>query len=189
MSQPAQTSSDINPFESVAFPAPAEDDIVEDLGSTTTIKESVSITDEDGETETISEEATVDGFPQMPSIEEDWQHDVIEYNGIKLGVRLPNQQALTGFTMSTGGLLPEMMRQNMASMFVHKHFSPQSYLYMMAKMMDPDDEVFTEDSFNEILELMMTQAGEKIVETIKAKQAAVDSSKTPIKRLKPRKRT
>jgi hypothetical protein len=129
--------------------------------------------------------------PPAPfTVEEDWPHDIIEWNGLRFGVRLPSQQALTGFTMATGAYVPEAMRQNMAAVFMFNHFSPQSYHYLMTQMMNPDNEILDSGSFDKIIELLVTTAGEKILADLKAKQAALDAaaSKPPKLRARPNRR-
>jgi hypothetical protein len=145
--------------------------------------------DEDYEDSDYDPEADED-TPKPFTVEEDWPHDIIEWNGLRFGVRLPSQQALTGFTMATGAYVPEAMRQNMAAVFMFNHFSPQSYHYLMTQMMNPDNEILDSGSFDKIIELLVTTAGEKILADLKAKQAALDAaaSKPPKLRARPNRR-
>jgi hypothetical protein len=158
-----------------------------DLGTSTVVKESVTVTDDTGKTTTAKKKVTVPGPDEMPSIEKDWPHEKLECLGYTFGVRVPSQQALTGFTMSTGEYVPEMMRQNMVSLFMHKHFSPQSFLFVMTRLMNPDDTDFDENSFNTIIEALIKLSSEKIIADLEAKRAAAEKAKAPARRLKPRK--
>jgi hypothetical protein len=148
--------------------------------STTTVKESHTVTDDEGTVLDHDEaRATFDDL-EIPSIEPDWDHETLEFAGHTFGVRYPSQQALTGFSMSTGAYVPELLRQNMVSMFLHRHFSPQSYLFLMARLMDPDDTEFDEDSFGAITRALIEASGDKITKELEAQAKAAKT--------KPRKR-
>jgi hypothetical protein len=142
--------------------------------------------------ETASEDEPVDAAtaeavevwqpPPFPSIEADWPHETIEYGGFKLGIRVPTGQALTGFTMGTGQYVPDMVKQNMVSMFVHRHFSPQSYAFLMMRLMDPDATDFNEETFGEIVRRLVELSGEKVVAEMNAKAEAEKKARKKGKR-------
>lgn len=115
--------------------------------------------------------------PPFPSIEADWKYETLEYQGFNLGIRIPNSQALTAFTMSTGAYVPDLLKQNMVSMFVHRHFSPQSYAFLMTRLMDPEAEDFNEETFSDIVRLLVERAGEKLIAEAEAK-AALEKKQT-----------
>jgi hypothetical protein len=146
---------------------PVDDDEPYGHETSTVVSESVT---------TVIEDAPEDD-EDIPSIEKDWNHETLEYAGHTFGVRLPTSQALTGFSMSTGSYVPELLRQNMVSMFLHRHFSDQSYLFLMMRLMDPDDTDFTEDSFGDIVRMLIEAAGDKITKEIEAKAKAAKSAK------------
>jgi len=154
-------------------PPPIENDVNdESTGENSTETE----TDDSDETET-GENDEPEYDPTKPptygiSIEPDWDGDVLEYQGHKLGVHIPKQQALTGFTMATGVYIPDAVKQNMVSMFAYNHISPISYSFLMTRLMNPLDAEFTEESFGEVIRMLIDASGKRILEAIEAKQAA-----------------
>lgn len=124
---------------------------------------------QDAETSTDLAEWTP---PPFPSIEADWAHETIEYGGFKLGVRIPNSQGLTGFTMATGQFIPDLVRQAMISKFVNLHLSPQSYAFLMLRLMDPDAVDFNEETFGEVIRILVEMGGERVIAAAEAKAAA-----------------
>jgi len=120
--------------------------------------------------------------PPFPSIEEDWAYETLEYEGHKLGVRIPTSQALTGFTMATGQYVPDLIKQNMVSLFVNKHFSPQSYAFLMMKLMDPDADEFNEETFGSLVRQLVEKAGERALAAAEEKTAAAAKAKKAQKR-------
>lgn len=175
-----------NPFENV-HELPTRDDVLKDevdLPGDEEADEPASdpqtddSVDETGESE--AEEKAKPGNKEpaqpessdFPSIEPDWPHDIIEYAGHKLGVRIPTQQALTGFQMSTGAYVPPEIQFNMTSMFVHRHFSPVSYAFLMMRLISPDDTEFTEESFGDIVKDIVERAGKKLLAEAEVKAKA-----------------
>jgi len=69
----------------------------------------------------------------------------------------------------------------MSSRFIYNHFSPQSYLFLMMRLMDPNDVEFTEDTFGDIVRLLVEKAGEKLVAeaTARAKVTAAQRARKP----------
>lgn len=134
--------------------------------------------DSDSEDEDSDSEETEPGTdlaewtaPPFPSIEANWPHDVIEYGGFNLGVRIPTSQALTGFTMATGAYVPDIIKQAMVSKFVQLHFSPQSHAFLMIRLMTPDAD-FDEETFGDLVRILVEKGGEKVIAEAEAKAAA-----------------
>lgn len=109
--------------------------------------------------------------PEFPSREPNWEHDTIEFKGFALNVRIPTSQALTGFSMATGEYISPQIKQAMVSKFVNLHFSPQSYAFLMMRLMNPNATDFDEDTFGEIVKILVEKAGERVVAAAEAKAA------------------
>lgn len=165
-------------------PPPAENDVDVDLAGKTPSEndtddaveaEVVDDSDEplDAETSTELQEWTP---PPFPSCEPNWPYDQIEYKGYALNVRIPTSQALTGFTMATGQYIPDQIKQAMVSKFVHLHFSPQSFAFLQMRLMDPDGD-FDEETFGDIVRILVEKAGEKVIAAAEAKAALEKKNK------------
>jgi hypothetical protein len=184
---------EVNPFEHaeiVDLPQHGVND-EEPYGakSSTTVTESVTVTDDEGvvshdSVSVTTEDPDADVYV-MPSIEEDWKYDTLEFAGHTFGVRLPKQQALTAISMSTGSSVPWQTQQHMVSMFVRQHLSEQSWLFLMTQLMTPDDTEFIDRSFNDLLQLLIEKGYERINADLEA-QAAVAQGNGP-RLLKPKK--
>lgn len=105
------------------------------------------------------------------TVEPDWDHETIEYEGDTLGIRVPTQAALTAFTLGTGEFTPDMTRQSMTSMFIQNHLSPRSYGHVFRRMMAPDDS-FDDASLGGLMRTLVEEASKKILADQKSKDAA-----------------
>lgn len=77
------------------------------------------------------------------AVEAVWPHDFMDFEGDRLEIRLPDERALTGFALSVGKFIPADVQNDMVSLFMNRHMSPDSYGQVMARMMDPDDDTYT----------------------------------------------
>lgn len=105
------------------------------------------------------------------TVEPDWAHETIEYEGDVLGIRVPTQAALTAFTLGTGEFTPDFTRQSMTSMFIQNHLSPRSYGRVFSRMMAPDD-TFDDASLGGLMRVLVEEASKKILAESKTKADA-----------------
>ncbi|AXN53297.1 tail assembly chaperone [Mycobacterium phage Thonko] len=105
---------------------------------------------------------------------EAWPHDFIDFKGDHLGVRLPKPQALAAFTLSSGKYIPNETKNDLTSLFMAKHLSPESYGRVMFRMMDPDDPDYDVDTVGELFGAIVTAS----VEADKARDEAAKSKGT-----------
>jgi hypothetical protein len=75
----------------------------------------------------------------------------LEFKGDKLSVRIPTQQALAAFSLSTSKYVDSTVRNDMTGMFINRHLSPESYEQVFSRLMDPDDEDYTVESIGELM--------------------------------------
>lgn len=80
-----------------------------------------------------------------------WMHDYLQFEGDKLEVRLPTEQALSAFSISVSKYMPADVQNDMVGLFIAKHMSPESYTHVMARMMDPDDPTYTNKTVGELM--------------------------------------
>lgn len=106
---------------------------------------------------------------EFPSIEKDWKYHVLELRGRKYGVRIPDRQAITAFSMATGAYIPGPVQHNVTTRFMFNHVSPQSYTFLMYKMTDPNDTELTEDIFDEITTELFTLGNSRLLAEAEAK--------------------
>lgn len=80
-----------------------------------------------------------------------WMHDFMEFEGDKLEIRLPTEQALSAFSISVSRYMPPEVQNDMVGLFIANHMSPDSYTHVMARMMDPDDATYTNRTVGELM--------------------------------------
>lgn len=78
-------------------------------------------------------------------------YEPLEFKGDKLTVRVPTQQALAAFSLSTSKYIGSQVRNDMTGMFINRHLSPESYEQVFSRLMDPDDEDYTVESIGELM--------------------------------------
>lgn len=100
-----------------------------------------------------------------------WEHEIAEYEGDWLGIRIPSEGALTAFTLGTGEFTPDQTRQAMTSMFIQRHMSPTSYAWVFSRMMDPDD-TYTDDMLGGLMKMLVEKSSEQIMADRKAEAEA-----------------
>ena len=109
--------------------------------------------------------------------EQDWPHDFMDFEGDRLAVRLPDERALTGFALSVGKYIPTDVQNDMVSLFMNRHMSPDSYGQVMARMMDPDDATYTTRTVGQLFNSIVKAAGEVRAEEAKAAKDAAAKPK------------
>lgn len=177
------TAAAENPFQNVTSlpgqPAPGEENLEhvdvpdgeDDTDPTASLEEedNAAVAEDDVATKPTPKEVQLNALADMPSMEKDWPHDTINFGGHTLGCRLPTEDALTSFSMSTGDYVPENIQRNMVSLFVQQHFSPQSYTFLMVQMMLPDSQ-FTRGTFSDVVTKLIEEAGKKLIAAAEAKK-------------------
>lgn len=83
--------------------------------------------------------------------EDSISYEHLEYMGDKLTVRIPTQQALAAFSLSTSKYINAQVRNDMTGMFINRHLSPESYERVFSRLMDPDDDDYTVESVGELM--------------------------------------
>ena len=82
---------------------------------------------------------------------ESWPHDYLQFEGDKLEVRLPSEQALSAFSIGVSRYMPPDVQNDMVGLFIAKHMSPASYTHVFARMMDPDDTTYTSSTVGKLM--------------------------------------
>lgn len=75
----------------------------------------------------------------------------LQFKGDKLSVRVPSQQALAAFSLSTSKHIGSGVRNDMTGLFINRHLSPESYEQVFSRLMDPDDDAYTVESIGELM--------------------------------------
>ena len=75
----------------------------------------------------------------------------LEFKGDTLQVRVPSQQALAAFSLSTSKYISSQTRNDMTGMFINRHLSPESYEQVFSRLMDPDDNDYTIETIGELM--------------------------------------
>lgn len=101
-----------------------------------------------------------------------WPHDYLQFEGDKLEIRLPTEQALSAFSISVSKYMPAEVQNDMVGLFIAKHMSVESYTHVMARMMDPDDTTYTKQTVGQLMGAISKAA----VEYRKSLEAADDKS-------------
>lgn len=93
---------------------------------------------------------------------EAWDHEVIEFKGDRIGIRLPTQQSLVAFSLISSKYVSSEVRKDLTSLFIVRHLSPESYGRVFSRMMDPDEADYDVDTvgelFNDIVAATVTDA-------------------------------
>lgn len=95
-----------------------------------------------------------------PVSEDLWPHATITFKGDKLQVRKPTQQAMAAFSLGTSKFVSNQMRNDMTSLFIARHLSPQSYEQVFSRLMDPDDTEYTVDTIGQLMRAVVMLDGD-----------------------------
>lgn len=85
----------------------------------------------------------------------DWPHEWVTFAGDRLAVRKPTQQALAAYSLSASQFVSPQMQNDISGLFMVNHISPGSYLRVMGRFMDPDDESYDEAAVGELMKLIV----------------------------------
>lgn len=122
---------------------PLTDDILNDDAATAAAKQlEIETQREIDAGEGTVEVATRDELKEI-ALQEQWPHDYLQFEGDRLEVRLPTEQALSAFSISVSKYMPAEVQNDMVGLFISKHLSPESYTHVLARMMDPDEPTYT----------------------------------------------
>lgn len=100
--------------------------------------------------------------PKKPEYDPDWEHERIEFYGDDLAIRIPTQQALSAFQLSSSKYVSSEKQGNVSGMFVDRHLGPDTYDRVMERLMDPDDTEYTTSTVAELMGKLVSMSVEKI---------------------------
>jgi hypothetical protein len=89
---------------------------------------------------------------------EGWKHDWLEFKGDKLGIRLPQRQALAAFSLASSRYVDDQVKNDLTGLFIARHLSPESYGRVFSRLMDPDENDYTVDTIGELFNAIVTAA-------------------------------
>ena len=92
------------------------------------------------------------------ALAEQWPHDYLMFEGDKLEVRLPAEQALSAFSIGVSQYMPPEVQNNVVGMFIAHHMSPASYTNVFARMMNPDDPGYNNKTIGKLMNLLSKTA-------------------------------
>jgi len=104
--------------------------------------------------------------------EQTWSHDLLEFEGDRLEIRLPSEQALSAFSIAVSKYMPADVQNDMVGLFIAQHMSPASYTHVLARMMNPDEPTYT----NKTIGQLMSALSKAAIEERKAAKAAADTT-------------
>lgn len=89
---------------------------------------------------------------------EAWAHETVEFKGDKLGIRLPQRQALAAFSLATSKYVGLTVKNDLTGLFIARHLSPESYGRVFSRLMDPDEDDYDVDTVGELFNVIVTAA-------------------------------
>ncbi|ABD58141.1 hypothetical protein PBI_COOPER_24 [Mycobacterium phage Cooper] len=120
--------------EVIDAPAAAEPEPVEEVGNAVVLAQRFDVTTT-GET---------------------WDYDYLEFEGDKLGIRLPTRQALAAFSLASSKYVSMGVKNDLTGLFIARHLSPESYGRVFSRLMDPDDAAYDVDTVGELFNAIVT---------------------------------
>ena len=94
----------------------------------------------------------------VTTTDEVWKFDFLEFQGDKLGIRLPQRQALAAFSLASSKYVAMGVKNDLTGLFIARHLSPESYGRVFSRLMDPDDTAYTVDTVGELFNAIVTAA-------------------------------
>lgn len=70
-----------------------------------------------------------------------WPHQHMEYEGVMLEVRIPDESALMAVSMVSGGSLSGEVQMKIFTKFLQHHLSPVSFERVLSEMVDSDSKM------------------------------------------------
>ncbi|AER49337.1 hypothetical protein STINGER_22 [Mycobacterium phage Stinger] len=105
--------------------------------------------------ETGNAVALVERF-DVTATDEVWKFDYLEFEGDKLGIRLPSRQALAAFSLASSKYVSMGVKNDLTGLFIARHLSPESYGRVFSRLMDPDDAAYDVDTVGELFNAIVT---------------------------------
>lgn len=102
--------------------------------------------------------ALVERFDLTKDSDEVWTHDFLEFEGDKLGIRLPQRQALAAFSLASSKYVSLGVKNDLTGLFIARHLSPDSYGRVFSRLMDPDDTAYDVDTVGALFNAIVTAA-------------------------------
>lgn len=87
-----------------------------------------------------------------------WPHDYLMFEGDKLEVRLPSEQALSAFSIGVSKYMPPEVQNDTVGLFIAKHLSPEAFSRVFYRMMDPDDTTYTRRTVGQLMSALSKAA-------------------------------
>lgn len=87
-----------------------------------------------------------------------WEHDFLMFEGDKLEVRLPSEQALSAFSIGVSKYMPAEVQNDVVGLFIAKHLSPASFTHVFYRMMDPDDTSYNKRTVGKLMSALSKAA-------------------------------
>lgn len=84
---------------------------------------------------------------------EPWPFKTIDFKGMILQVRVPDQSALVGVTMASAPGLPPQAQLRIFTKFLMNHMSATTFVQVVELMMDPDSDVTIQDIVSRLASL------------------------------------
>jgi len=84
---------------------------------------------------------------------EPWPHEHLEYGGLTLEVRKPNESALVAISMTSVPVLGAQGQMRIFTRFLMYHLSPASFVAVVEAMTDPDSGVDIQGLITELTKL------------------------------------
>jgi hypothetical protein len=101
--------------------------------------------------------ALVERF-DIATTDEDWPYDFLEFEGDKLGIRLPTRQALAAFSLASSKYVSLGVKNDLTGLFIARHLSPESYGRVFSRLMDPDENAYDVDTVGQLFNAIVTAA-------------------------------
>jgi len=87
-----------------------------------------------------------------------WPYDYLEFEGDKLGIRVPTRQALAAFSLTSSKYVSLGVKNDLTGLFIARHLSPESYGRVFSRLMDPDDDAYSVATVGELFNAIVTAA-------------------------------
>jgi hypothetical protein len=84
---------------------------------------------------------------------EPWPHEFLDYGGLHLEVRKPNESALVAISMTSVPVLGAAGQMRIFTRFLSNHLSPTSFVAVVEAMTDPDSGVDIQGLITELTKL------------------------------------
>lgn len=97
-------------------------------------------------------------FDVTKDTDEVWPYDFLEFQGDKLGIRLPTRQALAAFSLASSKYVSLGVKNDLTGLFIARHLSQESYGRVFSRLMDPDDATYTVETVGELFNAIVTAA-------------------------------